>query len=180
MSSRHLVIIERMLAVALLLIVLGPQSAGASESNPPTRESSTGQDRIDAIIAEYCLNIADRAADARIAWQTEKLNMLFSDVEAKIRLLEDRRIEVQAWVEKQQQLMSAAEAGLVEIYAKMDPDAAASQLATLDTSLSSSVLRQLKPREASAILNEMKPDEAAPLIRILAAATQSTGDRSNP
>lgn len=149
-------------------------SASETTSQSPGLATATKLDPV----AEYCLNIADKATDARVAWQTESLEKLKAELEAKIAQLAARQTEVQGWVEKQQEILSAAEAGLVEIYAKMDPEVAAEQLATLDLRLASSLLRQLKPRAASTILNEMAPDRAALLVKSIAAAlkTDGTGD----
>lgn len=126
-------------------------------------------------VEEYCLNIADKAADARVAWQTETLRKIEAELDAKIAKLEARQAEVQAWVDKQQEILSAAESGLVEIYAKMDPEVAAEQLTTLDLRLASSLLRQLKPRIASAILNEMATGKAALLVKAIAASIKTPG-----
>jgi flagellar motility protein MotE (MotC chaperone) len=140
--------------------------AGAAES-----AGLNGQEEKEAVI-QYCLNISDKAADARMARQAEILRTLEQKLEAKIAELETRRAEIQGWVEKQQQFQSAAQEGLVEIYATMDPEEAAKQMASLDTKLASSVLRQLKPRQASTILNEMKPEQAALLIKTIAATAK--------
>jgi flagellar motility protein MotE (MotC chaperone) len=143
----------------------GADAIARAETAAPVREESSP-------VIDYCLNVSDKAADSRVALQTATLKGLEGELDEKIKALEAKRIEVQAWVEKQQQLLTAAEAGLVEIYAKMDPEAAAAQLASVDTRLASSVLRQLKPRDASAILNEMKSGNAAELVKVIAAAAK--------
>ncbi len=144
-------------AIALLLL---PQPAVAETKADP--------------VEEYCLGIADKAADARVAWQTATLKKIEAELDSKIAKLDARQAEVQGWVEKQQQILAAAETGLVEIYAKMDPEVAAEQLTTLDLRLASSLLRQLKPRVASAILNEMASDKAALLVKSIAAAIKTS------
>ena len=118
----------------------------------------------------YCLNIADKAKDARIARQMAALKEVEIRVEAKIEQLDRRRDELKSWVEKRRSLQDAAEKSLVDIYATMDAEAAAEQMTRLDSRLASSVLHQLKPRIASSILNEMQPDQAAILVKIIAAA----------
>lgn len=134
----------------------------------------------DSAAAVYCLNIADKAADARLARQTARLDELEAQVESRIAVLEQRRDEARQWVERQESLLKAAEASLVEIYAKMDPEAAAGQLALLDARLAASVLHQLKAREASAILNVMKTDRAADLVRMLASVRRSDDKDKSP
>ncbi len=122
-------------------------------------------------VLNYCLNISSKAEETRLAQQVERLKALQVKLDVAIGELERRRLEVQGWVERQKELQDAAEGGLVEIYATMDPEAAAEQLSTLDIRIASSVIRRLKPRIASGILNEMKPQQAAELVRIIAAAT---------
>lgn len=164
-------------SVALIIVatMVFPTEALASETSHENA-ASQGRSKDDgSVIADYCLNIADKATDARIAWQTAQLNELMAQLDSRIALLDQRRAEVQKWVEQQQALLTAAETGLVEIYAKMDPEVAAAQLVTLDHHIASSLLRQLKPREASAILNEMRPEQAVPLVRMIAAATSAPG-----
>ena len=155
------------LSMPLLCSPAGAESAGHAET--PANPAET-----------YCLNITDQAADARLARQTRRLEELEAQVGERIALLEKRRDEAKQWVERQESLLKAAEASLVEIYAKMDPEAAAGQLATLDPRLAASVLHQLKPREASAILNVMKTDRAADLVRMLASVTRSAAKDVTP
>lgn len=145
-------------------------SAGASAESPPAAGS-------DAVI-EYCLNISDKAADARAARQAETLRLLEAEIDKKLTALEARRAELQGWVEQQRQLQAAAAASLVEIYAGMDPEVAAEQMSKVDAGLAASVLRQLKARQASLILNEMKPEQAAVLVKTIAAAMNQ--EKKNP
>lgn len=128
----------------------------------------------------YCLDIVDKAADARVARQAVRLKELEASLESRIRELEQRRDEVRQWVEQQKKLLEAAEAGLVAIYARMEPEAAAGQIALLDSRLAVSVLHQLKPREASAILNVMKAERAAELVRLLIVAGRSEDRDKTP
>lgn len=128
-----------------------------------------------SVAADYCANFADRANDARVAWQTEKLKKLESDLDAKIAALEAKRAEIASWVGKREAMLKAAGQELAGIYAKMDPEAAAAQLAKLDTATATSVLRQLSPRGASAILNVMDASKAAVLAKAIANATTKTG-----
>jgi flagellar motility protein MotE (MotC chaperone) len=147
-----------------------------SMAEAPAAHSASEKSENEAVL-NYCLNISDQAAEARMAIQTERLKSLESKIDAKVKELDARQIELREWVEKQRQLQGAAESGLIEIYSAMDPEAAAGQLAALDVHIASSVLRQLKPRVASGILDEMKPEQAAELVRIIAAATAKEAKR---
>ncbi len=138
-------------------------------SNAPS-PAAEGTDANKEAIIEYCLNIVDEAKEARTALQMAKLSAMKDEIESRLKALEEKRIEVQGWVETQKKLRSEAESVLVEIYSGMEPEAAALQMATLDLRLATSVLLQLKPRVASTILNEMKPDKAASLVKAMASA----------
>lgn len=157
--------------MALMLVVM--QATPAWPEAPQTKDGESAA-------AVYCVNIADKAADARLARQTARLGELEAQVESRIAVLEQRRDEARQWVERQESLLKAAEASLVEIYARMDPEAAAGQLALLDTRLAASVLHQLKAREASAILNVMKTDRAADLVRMLASVRREKAKDTTP
>lgn len=136
----------------------------AEDAAPPFDET--------AAIQEFCLDFADKAAEARTAWLEANLGKLRDDVTAKIGELEKKRLEVQGWVETQRAMLLAANQGLVDIYAKMDAEAAAVQLGQIDVRTAVSILRQLKPRDASAILTAMEPGKAALLVKAIAAALQ--------
>jgi len=165
----RIVIIQTTAAIALF------SSAGqASEQGPASQNGSpaTSESTPEKMIENYCGAIADKASDARIAWQTANLQKLEKEISDKLVLLEGKQKELQQWVEKREQMLKTAGRELVDIYAKMDPEAAAGQLAKLDTATSTSVLRQLSPRGASAILNVMEAERAAELADAIAAATR--------
>lgn len=167
--------VTRSLAHFGAVLTLQVSQVAASETSPT---AGAGPDLSPA--ARYCLNIADKAADARLALQTERLKQLEEKVTERIAVLEQRRDEVKAWVEKQEALLKAAEANLVEIYSKMDPEAAANQLASLDPGMAASVLHQLKPRDASGILDVMQTEKAALLVKILGAVSRDRDKDRKP
>ena len=121
---------------------------------------------------EFCASISDKATDARLTWETNNLNKLQAAVAGKLTELEAKQRELQDWAGKREQMLKAANQSLVDIYAKMDPEAAAAQLGKADSATAASILRQLSPRGASAILNIMEPDKAAALVKIIAAAAK--------
>jgi flagellar motility protein MotE (MotC chaperone) len=142
--------------------------AGAALAAPAAAQSTT-------VVEDYCAGIVDRARDARVAWQTASLQQLRGEVAAKIAELEAKDRELRAWIEKHDSMRLAASRALVDIYAKMDADAAAVQLAGIETATATSILRQLSPRQAGAILNVMATERAAALVRAIAAATGEAG-----
>lgn len=117
---------------------------------------------------DYCANIADKARDARYQLQTASLADLQKKLEAETARLEEKRKAVEELLKKRDEEMKRAHRELIDIYAKMKPDAAATQLSLLDAETSAAVMRQLKPAGASAILTEMKPEIAAAIAAILA------------
>lgn len=146
----------------LFVLLLMPGSAAFADDPTPPR----------SLVDGYCGAIGDKAAEARAAWQTEQLTDLQKRIEEKLVQLENKRKDLQGWVEKRDQILKSANQSLVDIYAKMDPEAAAAQLARAETATAVSVLHQLKARSASAILNSMDPDKAAMLVKMLAATAR--------
>lgn len=120
----------------------------------------------------YCANIADAALDARFAWQVRILTEMEKELDRRIALLEQRAAEYREWLSRREAFIAKARETLVQIYSRMRPDAAASQLANLDEETAAAVLVQLNPRSSSAILNEMPPGAAARLTATIAGATK--------
>ncbi|MFT3988570.1 MotE family protein [Aestuariivirga sp.] len=125
-----------------------------------------------SLAQDYCANIAQTATDARAAWQKAELEKLRADVTAKLQALEAQQKVLEAWIAKRDAALKSAGQDLVDIYAKMDPEAAAAQLAKVDAPTATSILRQMGPRGAGAILAVMEPDHAALLVRSIAAASR--------
>lgn len=120
----------------------------------------------------YCDNIAAVAAEARFAWQTRKLNELQGQVTVRVAELEKKRAELEASLARRDEAMRKAQAMLVAVYAKMDPEAAAKQLALMDDGIAAAVLAQLTPAQSSAILNEIKPERASQLATAMTSLPQ--------
>ncbi len=121
---------------------------------------------------QYCVNIRDVAADARYAWQKSTLEALDKRVAERIAALEEKRAEYESWLKKREDFLAAARDDIVAIYAKMRPEAAASQLTALDDEMAAAVLARLNARSSSAILNEMDPARASQLASALAGMTE--------
>lgn len=121
----------------------------------------------------YCRNIRQLASDARMLWQVEAINKMEKELESKIVLLEQKIQEHKEWLQKRNAFARKANKDLVNIYAKMRPDAAAVQLSLIDDAIAAAILTKLKPRAASSILNEMKPARAARLSGTIAASAQT-------
>ena len=121
-------------------------------------------------IKAYCANIADAARDQRYLRQTKELQDLQSQVDERIRVLEQRRDEYREWMTKREEFLKVAETTLLDIYKKMRPDAAARQLELVNPEVAAAIVMKLNSRLASQILNEMAADKAAGLASIIADA----------
>jgi flagellar motility protein MotE (MotC chaperone) len=187
------------LASGLLVVALMPRTADAVVADsqasapaaavPPAPGPAPSAPRPAALVApvgsetptlpevrKYCTNIASAATEARYAWQTTKLNELETRLKAKIKELDDKEAEIRDWIQKREAIEKKATEKLVDIYSKMRPETAATQLSALDDDMAAAVLGQLGPRQASAIFNEIVPERAAKLAGIL-AGTNPNADK---
>ena len=178
-----------LLASVAVLVPLG--SLGATETivehidepaalvpaQPRTDAEATGAVRPARVIAEtgteverFCSNIADAARDRRYVLQTEELQALQREVDKRIKLLEEKRAEYEAWLKRREDFLAKAEDGVVKIYSGMRPDAAAERLEEMDAALAAGILMKLEARKAGVILNEMERKKAAMLTGVMASA----------
>lgn len=120
--------------------------------------------------SRFCANVASSIAEARIAWETKRLSELDAQVKQRLADLEKAQASVQEWVAKRDAILKAASDNLVAIYAKMQPETAAAQIAAMDDQMAAAILSKLKPRAAGAILDEMEAERASRLAAFLSAA----------
>ena len=118
-------------------------------------------------VRQFCTNNAAAAGAARIAWQAAKINELDTQLKQRIAELAAKQAEYEAWLKKREEMLKKAQEDVVAIYAKMAPEAAATQLAAMDDDMAAAVLTKLNSRAASAILAEMDPDKAAHLANAM-------------
>jgi flagellar motility protein MotE (MotC chaperone) len=119
-------------------------------------------------VQQYCANITNFAADARVAWQMKRMGELEAQLKQRIADLDAKEAEAKQWVDKRESMMKKADDGIVAIYAKMLPEAAASQMIVIEESTAAALLTRLNPRVSSAILNEMEAGKAAKLTDLMA------------
>nr|WP_244472869.1 MotE family protein [Methylobacterium sp. Leaf100] len=155
----------RLPEVAQVAEVRLPEAPAAPE---PARSASANA--TPAKPSPYCASIADAAADARFAWQKEQLAILEKQVDERIRRLEEKRAEYESWLARRNEFLAKADTGVVAIYQKMRPDAAALQLANMPDEGAAAILTKLNARTASAILSEMEAARAAQLARMMTDA----------
>jgi flagellar motility protein MotE (MotC chaperone) len=129
-------------------------------------------------IQNFCTNIADAARDQRYLLQMQELDGLQTEIDDRIKVLEERRAEYEDWLGRRDAFLKRAEDGLVEIYKGMRPDAAAAQLELVGAEIAAAIIMKLAPRQASQILNEMDNKVAAQLTGLIASAADSTTSRN--
>jgi flagellar motility protein MotE (MotC chaperone) len=144
---------------------VAPAAVAPKAVTAPVAASPAAAAQTDA--QQYCANIANAAADARFAWQAKTITDLNKQLDDRIAGLEAKRAELEDWLHKRDEMLARAEDSVVAIYAKMRPEAAALQLATVEAVTAAAVLAKLNSRTASAILNEMDPARAANLTGIM-------------
>lgn len=170
---------NRVVAALCFALMLPASHAAAEEPAPAIFKSDMGLITGSITPAEtgtasqqYCVNIANQAADARFAWQAKTINELEKEIDKRLAELEAKRAEYQEWAKQREEILAKASDHLVAIYAKMRADSAALQLAVLDDGIAAAVLSKLNARTASAILNEMEPGRAAQLAKAMAEAAR--------
>jgi hypothetical protein len=85
--------------------------------------------------------------------------------------------ESKEWIAKREEFMKKAEDGVVAVYAKMEPEAAAAQLLLMDEAMAAALLSKLNPRVSSAILDEMDAGKAAKLTDLMSASGAPAANR---
>jgi len=121
--------------------------------------------------SRFCANAAPSIAEARIVWETKQLGDLDAQVKQRLADLEKAEASVQEWVAKRDAMLKSASDDLVAIYAKMQPETAATQIAAMDDQMAAAILGKLKAGAAGAILNEMEAERASRLAVVLSGAT---------
>jgi flagellar motility protein MotE (MotC chaperone) len=157
-------------AAAFLAAPALAQDNGKPKPAAPIERSADGE------IARYCAALAPSAREARAAYQLRRLAELVQDVRDEAAKLEVKEAAARDWVTKREAMMKSATDDVVAIYAKMAPDAAATQLAAMDEPMAAALLAKLKPQTAGAILGEMQADKAAKLSSLIAG--QPGGDKT--
>jgi len=160
---------------------VGKQRAEAKSAaqQKPAPAASPPSDS-DGEAAQFCRNITDAASDARFGWQVRVLEDLDKQVKESTTRLEAKRAEYEDWLKRREDFLRKVEDGVVEMYGRMRPDAAALQIASMSEEVALSVLMKLKPRASSAILGEMEPTRAARLTDSLAGVRLTTQQGKTP
>jgi flagellar motility protein MotE (MotC chaperone) len=147
----------------------------AQDGRTPDKEKpkATPDKAADVEASRFCANVAPSIAEARITWETKRLSELDAQVKQRLADLEKAEASVQEWVAKRDTALKAASDNLVAIYAKMQPETAAVQIAAMDDQMAAAILGKLKPGAAGAILNEMEAERASKLAAFLSGAANT-------
>ena len=154
---------------AIVLVGLLAGSAAAQNDGKPKPAAPPPDKSADAGVSRYCANVAPVAAEARIAWETRRLNELDAQIKQRVSELQKAEADTRDWVSKRDALLNSASDDVVSIYSKMDPEAAAAQIAAMDESIAVSILHKLKVGAASAIFDQMEAARAARLTSLILA-----------
>jgi flagellar motility protein MotE (MotC chaperone) len=144
----------------------------ATAEPPPTSSLTEPAAPRSNFVRQFCVNVAEATADARYAWQKKTLVDLEQELDKRLARLEAKAAETRDWLTRRDEFSKKARDGLVLIYARMRPDAAAAQLSAMDEETAAAVLNRLDPRNASVIMSEMDPARAARLTAIIAGAAR--------
>jgi flagellar motility protein MotE (MotC chaperone) len=145
-----------------------PKPAPAAAPSPPENE-----------VAQFCSNVVDPAVDARLAWQLKELEKAETKLRERIAEVEAKRAEYEKWIALRDEFLKKAEASMVDIYSRMRPEAAATQIAGMSDETAAAVLAKLNPRNSSAIFNEMDSARAAHLADLLGGMRRVDDGKTN-
>ncbi len=151
-----------------------PGAPAEAPPQNPVREKTAAVTGSESEVERFCSNIADAARDRRYALQAAELKKLQAEIDNRIKALEEKRNDYEAWLKRREVFLARAEESVVSIYAGMKPDAAAERLAIVDVNLAAAILMKLESRKSSVILNEMDRKAAARLTGVMASATRRT------
>ena len=160
-----------LLSACVLAWALAAASAASPADELKPKPAAPAPDKTgDASLSKFCASAAPAAQEARIAWQMKRLGELDGQLKLRIAELEKSEAAAREWVGTREALLKAASDDVVAIYAKIQPESAATQMNAMDDSLAAAILAKLKPKAASAILNEMEAPRASKLTAIISGA----------
>ncbi len=132
---------------------------------------------------KYCYNISDAALDARYARQKRQIREMEKRLRELLQKLEKKKKEYETWVMRRKEITDRMTRSMLDVYAKMEPEAAAAQIAQMEYAVAVAILTGLKPQKASAILTEMDPKKAGRLVNaivgVVAEATPQMAGETN-
>lgn len=168
----------RFIAGALIALSMMDVSSSIAQTGQSSRIDGNDNVNLNSDIREFCTNIADAARDRRYLIQRQELQELKAKVDERIESLKIYRDDYKEWLDKRNNFLATAEAGLVDIFRKMNPDAAASQLEIIDENIAAAIIMKLNPSLSSRIFNEMDATIAARLATIIASVVKNEEEQA--
>jgi len=157
----------------------GARPAKAGSGSAPPKPTPPAAAFPENEVAQFCSNVADAAVDARLAWQLKELEKAENQLRERIAKVEAKRVEYEKWMALRDEFLKKAEASVIEIYSRMRPEAAATQIAGMADETAAAVLAKLSPRSSSAIFNEMDSARAAHLADLLGGMRRVDDGKTN-
>jgi len=142
--------------MAMLIAGIPGASLSQDARKPDVETKKTEAEGGDGV-QQYCGNIANFRGRRPHRLADEAARRTASAGEAKNRRARSEGSRIERLGRQARRADEKAEDGVVAIYAKMEPEAAAAQMGVLDEATAAAVLAKLKPGVSSAILNEMEP-----------------------
>jgi flagellar motility protein MotE (MotC chaperone) len=156
-----------------------PAKRGSATAPPKPAPPAAAAAASENEVAQFCSNVADPAVDARLAWQLKELEKAENKLRERIAEVEAKRAEYEKWMALRDEFLKKAEASMVEIYSRMRPEAAATQISGMADETAAAVLAKLAPRNSSAIFNEMDSARAARLADLLGGMRRVDDGKTN-
>lgn len=146
---------------ALLLFAILLLRALPSFAAPETGPSSVEERRLKASIRQELVRL--RQKEEMLAAKELELKTLRREVDKKLEELKNARSEINALLEREQELETQKAKALSKMYEKMEPARAAGLLVSLGKDLAIAILDGMSAKSAGRILNNMDPETAASL-----------------
>lgn len=157
-------------------------TAGQRNQRPVTETSSLADNPAQSaagLAQRYCQVVVDEVLAAKLAEEKRRALQLKKDVEAKIIELEAATAEQKKWLQLRRDFQDKATERLVDVYAKMDAEAAALRLSAMGDDIAAAILSKLSSKSASAVMGEMQPEIAGRLTAYMAGAAAMRPDLQN-
>jgi len=145
----------------LLLLVLSLFLALPVLAEPEGEFGSVEERRINASIRQELVRL--RQKEELLTAREMELKTLSREVDKKIEELKNARIEINALLEKKNELETQKAKALSKMYEKMEPEKASALLANLEKDLAIAILDGMSAKSAGKVLNNMDPAKAAVL-----------------
>lgn len=147
------------------LLICHGAAAAKEPPRPPPRPQEVLKEK--PAVERFCEKAAPSVEELRIAAQRKELESLDQKVKERIDVLEALGKSVQDWISRRERLLQQANKDVIAIYSRVDPEAAALQLAEIDEEEAAAIIVKLPPQTSGAILGEMNANKAGKIVTIV-------------